>query len=116
MGFDLEPGVRGEGPGDKSLVTGAGPVHTAVRASRATLLQLRACVIFTAQVIAIQLRGQPAVCEGEVRELVLMLSRSILHAAGRLSIMKHPPLDEARMAPRPKLRKRPHQIHSNYCI
>lgn len=36
-----------------------GRTHSAVWASRAPLLQLRACVIFTGQVIAIQLRGQP---------------------------------------------------------
>lgn len=48
-----------------------------VGASRAPLLQLRACVIFTAQVIAIQLRGEPAVCEREKtdgRAIVLSLS------------------------------------------
>lgn len=64
-----------------SIIHIKGRVHTVVWASRAPLLQLRACVIFTGQVIAIQLRGQPAVSMIERSEGRLCSCLSLARAA-----------------------------------
>lgn len=69
-----------------------GRIYSAVSSSRVPLLQLRACVIFTAQVIAIQLRGRPAGRASErpdgQQSVYPSPTRS---AAGLPSIIEHPP-------------------------
>lgn len=77
-----------------SIIHVEGRIPGAVWASRAPRLQLRACVIFTGQVIAIQLRGQPGASasgrsEGRLCCLLALARAAINHRtppAGRLGM------------------------------
>lgn len=70
-----------------------GCVHGAVSGLTRSTPTITRCVIFTAQVIAIQLRGQPAVDPTEKHDIHrYMRLFSPQQAAGRPSIIEHPPL------------------------